>query len=313
MSYNKCFLIFGMIILMLILWQFYSRKKPDDYNNKAFSVLVIITLMNALFEMLSICFVSAKINAIISLTTFYVFQVLLSFAIVCYIRTLRENKIISISETLLLGIPTMILLAIVLTNPFTWLLFYFNPSLGYVKGPWYMIMYYGAFFHIVLGCLMTFRWRKIFGKRKIFALFEFLILSGLGILVQSVNQSLRTATFGISLGILDLFIAINNPHANTDSLTGLYDKPYLAKKVNELVLSKKTFHIITIYVYQLNYNNKGVAGNNDSLLLESSDKLQKLCGEKVFRISGKRFLVLSLKLSTVNTIWTTNKLEEKVK
>ena len=278
---------------MLILWQFYSRKKPDDYNNKAFSVLVIITLMNALFEMLSICFVSAKINAIISLTTFYVFQVLLSFAIVCYIRTLRENKIISISETLLLGIPTMILLAIVLTNPFTWLLFYFNPSLGYVKGPWYMIMYYGAFFHIVLGCLMTFRWRKIFGKRKIFALFEFLILSGLGILVQSVNQSLRTATFGISLGILDLFIAINNPHANTDSLTGLYDKPYLAKKVNELVLSKKTFHIITIYVYQLNYNNKGVAGNNDSLLLESSDKLQKLCGEKVFRISGKRFLVLA--------------------
>ena len=82
---------------MLILWQFYSRKKPDDYNNKAFSVLVIITLMNALFEMLSICFVSAKINAIISLTTFYVFQVLLSFAIVCYIRTLRENKIISIT------------------------------------------------------------------------------------------------------------------------------------------------------------------------------------------------------------------------
>ena len=43
----------------------------------------------------------------------------------------------------------------------------------------------------------------------------------------------------------------------------------------------------------MNYNNKGVAGNNDSLLLESSDKLQKLCGEKVFRISGKRFLVLA--------------------
>ena len=278
---------------MLILWQFYSRKKPDDYNNKAFSVLVIITLMNALFEMLSICFVSAEINAIISLTTFYVFQVLLSFAIVCYIRTLRENKIISISETLLLGIPTMILLAIVLTNPFTWLLFYFNPSSGYVKGPWYMIMYYGAFFHIVLGCLMTFRWRKIFGKRKIFALFEILLLAGIGVLVQSINQTILTTGFGVSLAILALFIAINNPHANTDSLTGLYDKPYLAKKVNELVLSKKTFHIITIYVYQLNYNNKGVAGNNDSLLLESSDKLQKLCGEKVFRISGKRFLVLA--------------------
>lgn len=173
------------------------------------------------------------------------------------------------------------------------MLFSFDPSLGYVKGPWYMIMYYGAFFHIVLGCLMTFRWRKIFGKRKIFALFEILLLAGIGVLVQSINQTILTTGFGVSLAILALFIAINNPHANTDSLTGLYDKPYLAKKVNELVLSKKTFHIITIYVYQLNYNNKGVAGNNDSLLLESSDKLQKLCGEKVFRISRKRFLVLA--------------------
>lgn len=293
MSYNTDFLMSAMIILMLILWQFTKQKRPNDLNNKVFLFLVVLASLDVSFEMISTYFINLKESAIISTTIFYVLQALLPFALVCYIRTLRENKIISITEMVLVGIPTMLLLSIVLTNPFTNLLFYFDPTLGYVKGSWYMIMYYGAFFHIVLGCLMTFRWRKIFGKRKIFALFEILLLAGIGVLAQSINQTILTTGFGVSLAILALFIAINNPHANTDSLTGLYDKPYLAKKVNELVLSKKTFHIITIYVYQLNYNNKGADGNNDSLLLESSDKLQKLCGEKVFRISGKRFLVLA--------------------
>ena len=40
-----------------------------------------------------------------------------------------ENKIISITETLLVGIPTMLLLGIVLFNPFTEMLFSFDPSL----------------------------------------------------------------------------------------------------------------------------------------------------------------------------------------
>ena len=237
MSYNTDFLMSAMIILMLILWQFTKQKRPNDLNNKAFLILVVLASLDVSFEMISTYFINLKESAIISTTIFYVLQALLPFVLVCYIRTLRENKIISITEMVLVGIPTMLLLSIVLTNPFTNLLFYFDPTLGYVKGSWYMIMYYGAFFHIVLGCLMTFRWRKIFGKRKIFALFEILLLAGIGVLAQSINQTILTTGFGVSLAILALFIAINNPKANTDSLTGLYDKPYLSKKVNELVLS----------------------------------------------------------------------------
>ena len=43
----------------------------------------------------------------------------------------------------------------------------------------------------------------------------------------------------MSLGILALFITINNPHANIDTLTGLYNHLYLVRKSNELISAGK--------------------------------------------------------------------------
>ena len=117
MSYNTDFLMSAMIILMLILWQFTKQKRPNDLNNKVFLFLVVLASLDVSFEMISTYFINLKESAIISTTIFYVLQALLPFVLVCYIRTLRENKIISITEMVLVGIPTMLLLSIVLTNP----------------------------------------------------------------------------------------------------------------------------------------------------------------------------------------------------
>lgn len=87
----------------------------------------------------------------------------------------------------------------------------------------------------------------------------------------------------MSLGILALFITINNPHANIDTLTGLYNHLYLARKSNELISAGKSFHIITVYLYQLKHINKiaGVQGGN-SILKLTARKLGEMCGKKHF-------------------------------
>ena len=96
----------------------------------------------------------------------------------------------------------------------------------------------------------------------------------------------------MSLGILALFITINNPNANLDSLTGLYNHLYLTRKMGELIASGKSFHIITVYLYQLKHINRvaGVQGG-DSILQQIAGQLGALCGQKVTRITGKRFLL----------------------
>ena len=61
-----------------------------------------------------------------------------------------------------------------------------------------------------------------------------------------------------------------------------------------MLSSRRIFHVITVNLYQINHINKvtGVDGG-DRLLLSVAGQLHRLCGDKVFRISGKRFLIFT--------------------
>ena len=158
-------------------------------------------------------------------------------------------------------------------------------------------MYYSAILHLAVALFLIIIWRKKLGFQRVKVLLEILVISGGGVIIQLLNPFLLTTGFGVSLGILALFITINNPYANMDSLTGLYNHLYLTRKGNELVTAGRSFHIITVYLYQMKHINKiaGIQGG-DFVLRLTARKLGALCGRKAFHITGKRFLILTSSL-----------------
>lgn len=302
MTYNMDFLIAAMVILLLILWYFWGQKRAENLNNQVFFFLTVLGIMDVTAELISTYYITSGrgkfgIMALLTTTVFYLLQALLPYTWICYIQTLHEKKIISPKKMLLSGVPTFCLISVILTNPFTEKLFYFDLSAGYIKGPWYMLMYYSALGHFVAAFILILIWKEELGSRKVKILLEILIIVVGGVVIQLLYHPLLTTGFGMSLGVLALFITINNPYANTDSLTGLYNHLYLTKKGNELIAAGKSFHIITIYLYQLKHVNKiaGIEGG-DYILQSTAKKLSDLCGKKIFRITGKRFLILASSL-----------------
>ena len=302
MTYNMDFLIAAMVILLLILWYFWDQKRAENLNNQVFFFWTVLGIMDVTAELISTYYITSGrgkfgIMALLTTTVFYLLQALLPYTWICYIQTLHEKKIISTKKMLLSGVPTFCLIGVILTNPFTEKLFYFDLSAGYIKGPWYMLMYYSALGHFVAAFILILIWKEELGSRRVKILLEILIIVVGGVVIQLLYHPLLTTGFGMSLGILALFITINNPYANTDSLTGLYNHLYLTKKGNELIAAGKSFHIITIYLYQLKHVNKiaGIQGG-DYILQSTAKKLSDLCGKKVFRITGKRFLILASSL-----------------
>lgn len=302
MTYNMDFLIAAMVILLLILWYFWGQKRAENLNNQVFFFWTVLGIMDVTAELISTYYITSErgkfgIMALLTTTVFYLLQALLPYTWICYIQTLHEKKIISTKKMLLSGVPTFCLISVILTNPFTEKLFYFDLSVGYIKGPWYMLMYYSALGHFVAAFILILIWKEELGSRKVKILLEILIIVVGGVVIQLLYHPLLTTGFGMSLGILALFITINNPYANTDSLTGLYNHLYLTKKGNELIAAGKSFHIITIYLYQLKHVNKiaGIEGG-DYILQSTAKKLSDLCGKKIFRITGKRFLILASSL-----------------
>ena len=153
MTYNIDFLIAAMVILLLVLWYFLGQKRAEDLNNQVFLSFAIIGILDVVAELASNYYISfpnsnCEIAAMLATTIFYLLQALLPFTVICYIQTLHDNKIISAKKMFLSGVPTFILMGMILTNPFTEKLFYFDIPAGYMKGPWYMLMYYSALCHM---------------------------------------------------------------------------------------------------------------------------------------------------------------------
>lgn len=225
MTYNIDFLIAAMVILLLVLWYFLGQKRAEDLNNQVFLFFAIIGILDVVAELASNYYISfpnsnCEIAAMLATTIFYLLQALLPFTVICYIQTLHDNKIISAKKMFLSGVPTFILMGMILTNPFTEKLFYFDIPAGYMKGPWYMLMYYSALCHMAAALILIVIWRKKLDYQKVKSLLEILLISGAGVVIQLLYHPLLTTGFGMSLGILVLFITINNPHANIDTLTG---------------------------------------------------------------------------------------------
>ena len=153
MVYNMDFLIAAMVILLLILWDFLGQKRADDLNNQIFLFFAVLGILDVAAELLSNYYISSGggdfgLAAMLTTTVFYLFQALLPFTLICYIVTLHDNKMISAKKMLLPALPTFFLIGLVLLNPFTEKLFYFDLTEGYVEGYWYKLMYYSALGHM---------------------------------------------------------------------------------------------------------------------------------------------------------------------
>ena len=139
MTTNLHYLIAGMAVLLVVLWQYSHQRQMDDRNSLMFRRLLTVVSLDVLTELVSTCFIlyapySCGVGRMLSNTVFYLFQAILPLMLLYYVCTLCSSRVISTGTVLRMGIPTIALVFIILTNPFTEKLFYFD-STGYCYGP----------------------------------------------------------------------------------------------------------------------------------------------------------------------------------
>lgn len=85
---------------------------------------------------------------------------------------------------------------------------------------------------------------------------EFLVLEGVCMVIQMYTQRLILTGFGLALGLVFLYLTINNPGDYVDSITGVFDKQYFDKWIEEKLDKKAEFHLIATEFYMLKQVNK---------------------------------------------------------
>ncbi len=182
---------------------------------------------------------------------------------------------------------------LVLTNPFTDLVFGVNPSGVYERGPLMPFLYLFGGVYLILSFYYFFRYKRAISRADSFAIGFVIILAGLGIICQAVFSECLLELFAEALAFLALLILLEERSGHLDPVTGAMNKKAFNDTNRRLLETKRDYSVIIVKLTNLDFFSKAADPTEiDHLLMEISEFLSTVASEE--NIYSPRYGVFAL-------------------
>ncbi|MBQ0078736.1 MAG: EAL domain-containing protein [Eubacterium sp.] len=291
--------ITALAFTLFVLYHFLMEKKVNDASNKIFTFFITVGIMDICFDVISTILIEQFPGRFVTLTkacltVLYLLQAILPYAVVRYTQSLLGGRHVKPNRWSKCGYAVTCLVGMLaIINFFTGFFFYYDDANVYHQGPLYLLMYVYVGLYMSTVAVISVVNRHELTFREFASIWEYLIIIAISVLIQLLTGTLLTIGVGIGLGITMLYITISNPNSNVDTFTGLPDKAYFAKWMEERVVKGLNVNVVAVELFKLKWLNK-VYGPAiaDKMILKLVDEINEYIGTgHLFRISGRRFLV----------------------
>jgi diguanylate cyclase (GGDEF)-like protein len=214
--------------------------------------------------------------------------------------------------------PALISTALVITSPFTGMVFYLDSNNVYHRGPLFIILLLMAYSYFVLSFLFVMINRKKVDKNNFVPLLLFPVPPIIGGVLQGLFYGVSLVWSGMALSLLIIYITIQNRILNTDYLTGLFNRrqldDYLKRKLNDRQGTSK-FSIMMIDIDEFKKINDTYGHNaGDKAIIAASNILRSSLREDDFigRYAGDEFVVIQNIYDKANLESAVDRIRDKV-
>ncbi|MBE5826092.1 MAG: GGDEF domain-containing protein [Butyrivibrio sp.] len=191
-------------------------------------------------------------------------------------------------------IPVIAIEIIILSNPFTRLIFSWDDNFRYYRGPAIYIVYLVSGIYL-FSCfyLLAKYWNSMHIIQKV-ALFYFLGLAITGTIVQMLFPDVQCELMTEAMGFLGVMIMIENEDSRNDYKTSARNKTALVHDLKSALLVKKEFNVICVRVVNAEaYRRITGYENYDLILTRIADFLIGLGNEyETYRTTGGHFFLV---------------------
>ena len=259
MNYNINFQVAAVIITALLLYHFLTQKKLHNANVKTFTYILVLSGLYILSDLLG---------------------------------TLTIMNYTAEDEGTVMGILTGIYLLDILIP---YILYSCIPDSRENEKKSGALSVICALVYIVLIMQRMIRSREDYTPEKMSIAGEFLVIEGVCIGVELYTGYIFLSDFGLALGLIFLYLMMNNPGDYIDSTTGVFDKRYFDNWIQEKFTKGIEFHVIAVELFMLKQINKVYGSSTgDLLLVQIARELQNITGSvQVFRTTGNCFLIIT--------------------
>ena len=155
----------------------------------------------------------------------------------------------------ILCLPFCCSLLLVATNPFTHIVFYYDQSLFYNRGPAMFALYTVALFYIIMDIVCVVRYSNALSSTKSFALLLFVISCVLAIVLQYFFQNILIELFVESIALLCILFTIENDSEIYNNVTHVYNRSAFLMENTASIETKTEYTIVVVKLLNMAYYN----------------------------------------------------------
>lgn len=297
--YDLDFLFIALTISLMAFFHYRSQPRMvGSANDHIFSIIFPMGILDILLDILTTILIASKNGGlrwltILLLTVFYLLQLAVPSAFLCYTISLRRDKPFYRSRILrFMAVPAALMGAALVVNPLAAIVFTIDARGIYVKGPLYYAVYGYAGACVVAAAVWSLARFRELGRKHFVVVWEFILICAICVSIQLYDYTTLTTGLGICLGLLALYMSINAPSVHVDTLTGAWDKQRMDQWLEQGM--KQRFHLVAVELYRLKTVNSLYGDRTgDHILVEIARWLRRTPRSHLFRLGSGRFYLFT--------------------
>ena len=253
--------IAALLIAIFLLIGMFSKKLYRSSSSKAYIILIVILGITTIFDSLSCFNKYLSINALVVGTTFYhLFRnILLLYYLIYIISICNLESVIRRKKYLMIFIflPITIILGLVISNPWTKWIFYYdyidNENLVseypiYHRNSLMIFIYVNSIIYFTYILIILIKYRKLFTKRELASIAAIFPLTIISLLIQFFNSGYLVEMMFSSFAAILISISIERPEEFIDEKFYIGSSKYFIKNAKRLYLLKEESYIVILKI-----------------------------------------------------------------
>ena len=270
---NELYVAALILCITNLLFTFLQRR-TDKMHNKLYILMNIVIAANAFSVVLSSFVWEYKLTseAAFAAERFSQFSYFLihlglgpMFAFYVLYASGMERRV-SMPVQIAWGAPFVIAELMLITNPFTRWMYYFDAKRDFQRNWGEYLVYACCIVYFVYSFItLIFSWKSLTWKKRV-ALGFFFVVVAAGVLIQMLYYELPVELFAEALGMMGVMIAIEAEDDRIDSDTGFYNRRALQTDIAAYLTNRKRFSVICIKVTNAEIIQRATGSQNTDIL-----------------------------------------------
>lgn len=259
MFYNLHFDLGAFVILTVLLISIHMRGMTKGKVNQYFLTLLTTVLLATVSDLISVCLDNLDMGGLLNVkyvahSVYLVMHNLTTPVLIAYIFVLADTWHLMRRKKhiwIMLATPIIVVLGLMIVNPFNGIVFYFDEQDAYTRGPAFFVLYVAAIAYFLMSMHFLFAFKKYIKNEQFWAIFIMYPLMMLAVVVQFFRPGMLVEMFTNAIGLLIAAFVVTKPEDLVDQKSGALKDTTYFRDINRDFQTGK--HIRMVFVTITNF------------------------------------------------------------